>query len=1575
MMYDTTPSNRGRAPEEVTIGTPGSLQHRPSAGDGFFVEHPIGMQVMLTSQKGALQMLHLPYPPQGRYRFRRKAPVFFEAVNGSWYAKSSGREEISGGSGSSRSSALVQSQRTLQVQAADGDYMLYAEEVNRESYAYHNYVVLAGARLQIGRAEDNDIIYPADTVSRHHASLFFDGSRWVVRDERSANGVFVNGYKTQEQELFIGDEICIMGLRLVIGCGFLSISDGNNRVRLRAEHLMRAEDTGSVLLSVLPDENRKPEEMFHRFPRYRTAQAGHKIEIESPPISMSDDSMPLLMRMGSSMIMGGSAALSGNVSMLAGSLLLPVLSRQYTKEDKEEYEKKRVEKYREYLDKKWQEIQDEKQYEESVLNENYPELSEVLSYTQKKEKLWERRKTDEDFLTLRLGSGDIPMTAEIEYARRRFELDYDPLMDEMYDLAEQEVLLENAPVLQNLSEDTVWGVLGSRQDTLRFAKNMILRLSLLYSYDEVKLVFLMEPEELSELSFVKYLPHAWDDQGSIRFVAADPSEAYQIGEHLSKSLGQDLERPQKLGDMLKKHPYYVVFAFSRRLLESMEVLKTAVQHEKTCGVSLIAAFEDLPKECSLLIRLNDAAQERHSHTVVYLKQLDRADDHFTLDSCSSRAADRAMRDVANTKLKLVSQAYDLPKTITFLEMYGAGRLEHLDPAKRWQENNPVKSLAVPVGVGTDGSLFMLDLHQKYQGPHGLVAGTTGSGKSEFLLTYILSLALNFHPDEVAFVLIDYKGGGLAGAFDDPANGIHLPHLLATITNLDGSAIQRSLISIQSEVMRRQRVFNQAKSAVGEGTMDIYTYQKLYRSKRVAEPMPHLFIISDEFAELKQQQPEFLDQLVSIARIGRSLGVHLILATQKPAGVVTDQIVSNTKFRVCLKVQERADSMDMLRRPEASELRETGRFYLQVGTNELFALGQSAWSGAEYEPQDTVVSKLDDSIQVIDNIGAGVLEIRPEAKRTGTGQSQLVAIVRMLTRVAKEQGIEPKALWLPPLAEQIDIASLKEAQPEALRVCAGVLDDPAKQAQHLLQLDLAACGNLLVLGGAGSGKTTFVQSLLYSLAKSCTPEQVNFYILDYSSRLLRIFGKLPHCGAVLTDDEDQLLAPFFKLIRQLVQERKALFEELEVDSFESACRIRRIPLILVVIDNLAALNNSRNGQSQIETLHTTIKNCANYGVRFVVTMSHTNEASGRIRQELPVRVVLHMKDRYDYSDALEHRVMYTPPDRPGRGLFLYADEPLEMQLAMFAPGQEQKERTAMLKKSVEQLCQTYASYPAARRIQVISEKQTYESFAGGFRAGRFPLGYHLKNGAPAALPMKQFSMLSLYFGNPDSVCPVLDNFLHIAEKEDMVVVFLKNHHKSRLERLKHGGSVYAFEGDAKGVEQVSRILLGKIGKRHELFLNYCKENGLNTEKPDIYLDVYDYMRGQLRPILFVAERYADLCEAVKSVTGLVSSYSSLYLLARRYQIYIIGCFYPEDSGQLAGEAIFDCFNPDRLAMLFGGMLKKQQLVGVPFDAGEREKTSAYNRCLMSYEGEIYPVFMPCGEQEKEELPEDDRPVFG
>ena len=259
-------------------------------------------------------------------------------------------------------------------------------------------------------------------------------------------------------------------------------------------------------------------------------------------------------------------------------------------------------------------------------------------------------------------------------------------------------------------------------------------------------------------------------------------------------------------------------------------------------------------------------------------------------------------------------------------MIGIGKLEQWNLLKHYKENRSFEGIRSFIGIMPGNKPMYLDIHEKKFGPHGLIAGTTGSGKSELIQTFILSLALNYHPSEVAFILIDYKGGGMANLFQG------IPHVAGMILNLneDGEEVavdqnqtRRMLLSIRSELKRREKIFNRYK------VNKIDDYMRLYREGKATEPLPHLIIISDEFAELKKEQPEFIKELVSTARVGRSIGVHLILATQKPAGVVDDEIFSNSRFKICLRVQDKTDSNEMLKRPEAAWLSVTGRAYSRI----------------------------------------------------------------------------------------------------------------------------------------------------------------------------------------------------------------------------------------------------------------------------------------------------------------------------------------------------------------------------------------------------------------------------------------------------------------------------------------------------------------------------------------------------------------------------------------------------------------------------------------------------------------------
>lgn len=618
---------------------------------------------------------------------------------------------------------------------------------------------------------------------------------------------------------------------------------------------------------------------------------------------------------------------------------------------------------------------------------------------------------------------------------------------------------------------------------------------------------------------------------------------------------------------------------------------------------------------------------------------------------------RIIRKLSGIKLDLSSTSEVLPSMLTFLEMYNVSKIEHLNIRTRWKENNPTVTLKAPVGVDTLGNLFYLDLHEKYQGPHGLVAGMTGSGKSEFIITYILSMAVNYHPDEVAFILIDYKGGGLAGAFENKKKGIKLPHLAGTITNLDGASINRSLVSIQSELRKRQSIFNEAKQISNEGTMDIYKYQKLYREGIVTEPVPHLFIISDEFAELKTQQPDFMDQLISTARIGRSLGVHLILATQKPNGVVNDQIWSNSRFRVCLKVQEKQDSMDMIKRPDAAELSATGRFYLQVGYNEFFDIGQSAWCGAPYVPTEEVESKEEDSVQIIDNLGRIVKEVKDSKKENEENVNnikQIVGIVNYLSEIADEDNISVRKLWMDEIPEFITVNSLINKygplSKDSPEVVIGEYDDPFNQQQNIVVHNVLECGNTIIYGATGSGKELLVNTLVCGLIENYTPSDINLFLIDFGSEALQMYAKAPHVGNVLLSSDEEQLIRLMKILKEQIYERKKLLAEYSgnPDLYEKATG-QSLSAIITIIDNYAAFNELY--ENLVDELAYLSREGSKYKIYFIITATAVNEVKYKISQNFGKQYVLQMNDKSDYSSVFGNVKGVYPSKLIGRGLIL------------------------------------------------------------------------------------------------------------------------------------------------------------------------------------------------------------------------------------------------------------------------------------------------------------------------------------
>ena len=1227
--------------------------------------------------------LTLPAKSKGQFwlvdlddKMRSRSLISIEAVQNEWVVKSNKTVSILNANTDPIPHTALKPHDfySLKLRNSDEQVLLFAEPVSEDRQILRKVAVAAACELTIGRAAENNICFDNRYVSVSHAVLSFDGSAWRIKDTNSTNGTFVNGFRVTEQALETGDLVYIMGLKLVVSGSILAINNPDGLVRL-ASSAFRA-------FTMQPTEPREPEDdedeisYFYRSPRFKRAFETAQITIDPPPAVQKIDQVPLALMLGPSLTMGLTSLSTGilslsnvmnnngdikqalptllmSVSMMLGTILWPLLTKRHEKKMKAKNEQKRQEKYLAYLNAVRDEIKRKCKEQSDILRENFVAPGDCAALVlDAKRGLWERIAGQDDFLRLRLGIGDLPMDAAFKIMEKKFSMEDDNLQNALFALGGEPKRLIDVPVSLSLAESFVTGIIGSRAEALSLMRSLLLQAVALHSYDELKIVCIVNKEELAQWEYVKWFPHIWNNERNVRYLATDADEVKEFSVMLDKSILAEREDDENT-PYTEHPPYYLIVSAGMELALSCESFGKLLQYRHNAGFSIITLYDDLqnlPKETRSVIEITpDGARIFDKDDMTGKTQ------PFTADGVDFAAMQEVAEAIANIPMDVSGQRYTLPNMITLLEMFNVSKIEHLNALTRWKENNPVISLQTPVGVDTMGAPFLLDLHERFHGPHGLVAGMTGSGKSEFIITFILSLAINYHPDEVAFILIDYKGGGLTGAFEDEERGVKLPHLAGTITNLDGAAVKRSLISIQSELRRRQAIFNEARKISNEGTMDIYKYQQLYRDKTVPEPIPHLFIISDEFAELKTQQPEFMEQLISAARIGRSLGVHLILATQKPSGVVDDQIWSNSKFRVCLKVQEKADSMDMIKCPDAAALTQTGRFYLQVGFNELFALGQSAWGGAEYIPAETVEKKIDASIQIVDHLGRVVKEAKPSKKASfdGAKTKQVVAAVKYLSDLAKEEHIAVKPLWqdaIPPLiyVGELESKYAYKADSFMLNPVIGEYDDPFNQRKGLLTLPLTQNGNTIVYGATGNGKTTFLTTLLYALLKNHSADALHVYALDFGAETLRMFEDAPQVGGVLFSRDNDKIINLFKMLVQEMDDRKKLFAPYGGDfiSYAKAAPQAK-PSIVILLNNYSGF--AEQFADLDETFALLSREGLKYGITFVITSGSTSAVRYRTQQNFSQLLTMQLNDANDYSLIVGKTEGLVPSKHKGRGL--------------------------------------------------------------------------------------------------------------------------------------------------------------------------------------------------------------------------------------------------------------------------------------------------------------------------------------
>lgn len=1009
---------------------------------------------------------------------------------------------------------------------------------------------------------------------------------------------------------------------------------------------------------------------FSRQPRFLPEIPKGEVEVPNPPMLQEKPEIswfglllpPLVMLVITVLIAMTSQSLfllisvATTIMTLFGSLTGAVTQiRKYRRKKRE-----REEKYLQFITDTRSELALAREQQISAMNEMSPEPAEcVRRIMERDSRLWEKTPVHNDFLAVRVGVGSAPLEMEIRYTKQAVILETDPLLMEPQRLAMDFAKVPGVPLTVNLVETEICGIAGEDDKTAELLKLMLLQIVTHQGYDDVRIVLLAGDKGLDRWNWLKFLPHVWDDGLNVRFLLCGKALAHQVLSEMY-TVFKDRELRSNGGGVL---PHYLFIVEDPTLLENELISKYLYNGSSKLGVSSIfiapnAAY--LPMNCKTVITLQGKSGEM-ANRVTGLKLA------FTPDHAELPELELAARKLAPLRIKNSSASFSLPSSISLLEMLEAEKVSDIHVIEHWTRNKTYMGMSVPIGSRAGGEPLHLDMHETGFGPHGLVAGTTGSGKSELLQSIIVSQAIHYHPHDIAFVLIDYKGGGMADVFKG------MPHLVGTITNLDGNQTTRALLSIKSELMRRQRVFSEY------GVNNIDKYQKLYYSRTDRQGMPaipHLIMIADEFAELKQDQPDFMKELVSTARVGRSLGVHLILATQKPAGVVDDQIWSNSKFKICLKVQDEADSRDVIKRPDAAMIKEPGRAYIQVGNDEIFELFQSAFSGADYDPKGEL-QKLENKAKRIYRVSVSgrseqIYPLEEEKIARHEVPSQLLAMVEHITRTAEQFGIQPvKGPWLPPLPETVWLDSLTPEvyagggawpqRSQLLSVPVGLMDDPRGQRQEALEIDFASEGNLFVYGAPGTGKTVFLRTLCMSAALNYSPEDVNLYLMDFGGSSLKTLEKLPHVGGVMTLEQEEKIDQFMRFIFRIMEERRTLFEETGSEGFADYRRSgRKLPGVVLVIDNYFALSET---YEDIDTQMVVLaREGFKYGIYLVATATNSALVRYKFSVNFKMAVSFQLTEKSEYDGIVGRTEGLEPAKTAGRGL-VRGKPPLEFQAAL------------------------------------------------------------------------------------------------------------------------------------------------------------------------------------------------------------------------------------------------------------------------------------------------------------------------
>lgn len=1192
--------------------------------------------------------------------------------------------------------------------------ILFIQFENEYNHVFYKIDVREIDEIKIGKADSNHIIYQNPNLLDEHLVLKFKDKRHAEAISLSV-GCYVNQVRFEKVELKFGDTIFIYGFKCVYLGDYIAVNNPNENVYSELAVLKEDDVEGAPKRKFI---NFK-QNIVDRDKIYASVDEEQTIVINPPNIKSNSKlkmicfgfAQLVMVLIGILILIWSINDSKNSIYLIYGGtalIIIAVVSCIILLAMNKGRDKREIKNYETYLNDKFKELTLIKDEKVRDLTQKFPKSTECYKMVINFEKrIWERNIFDKNFLNLTIGQGNLNFENLNLKSDRVLNVSEDHELYKNYlDVIENFRLIKKAPITIPLREINKLAVVGDMDILNDVLKNFVVQMTSLHSYKDLKIAFLHSKGNDESLSYMKEIPHVYSEKKDFRYIASSDEElvdvVYNIKNIISEREGILSENPKQIFNTS-----YVIFM----LYDHNQVMDSFLKYISTLNKKINVSFvmltlddKNVPTSFRYILDVGDDSQTFYKIKDGGVKKMSISHEYKDV----SNLINISKFVYSLSKIKMYNNSLDVKsfEDKSIFDLYGVSDVENLKILDRWNKNKLVSIGSIPIGIKGNKEIFSINVHEKHNGPNGIILGDSGSGKTEFLKSMVLSYSINFHPNKLNFVI-------LKSNYNSKLNSLgNLPHVIDILDKENESEKKRLISLVKNEINKRQSLFDSLK------VTDINFYQNIYEDYIDMPIIQNFVIIVDDVCE---GDLDFIKEMMSLYSSMSPLGIHFIVSSNKTEMFVDNNEIELNKFdfKVCFRVSDMKHMFKILGESELATPKNSGMFNAKFSDSQIFKNAEVAFSNIEY-----CVENGDENLDIVNNCGLVVKKISRTKyfENLVTQQSVIIEKIAELSKNIdlKLMNIFNSSLRYLSLPELIGYSSNFNGLMwcESQKPCSaivGIVDDPKHHVQRFLEVDFKNIGNLFVYGAHGTGKSTLMKTLIYSLCCEYKPNYLNVYIVDVNTKNTNYFSYTPHVKDIAYSKDE--VNSLFKKILDEFDLRKRIFENLDISSVEhyKAKTGDDLVYIVLAIDSINDIVNDTWDYTNF--IKMIARDGKYYGIFICVTSTDYCEKEMKLSEYFDNKFVFRMNDEDSYRKILGEKCSINSKFK-GRGLLNYNDQNgsriLEFQVALPMNCENEVELNNKLKSLFTQMNNINNRIYESTEIRDVLENEIVEEIESDYK---------------------------------------------------------------------------------------------------------------------------------------------------------------------------------------------------------------------------------------------------------------------